>query len=325
VIAQPLPRQQIGSNGIGGSEIAAALGLNPYKSPLELWLEKTGRRPGFQGNARTEWGLDVEPALRSWYVRAHDLAVLVPAASLYHPEHTWLRATPDGIALREDPGEAPMWDHGFEAKNVGRRSAHRWGEPGTDEVPIEYLLQAQQGMAVASLHRWVIVASIAGDPPAEYIVHRDREIIEMIVDGGSAFMALVADDVEPEIDASEAWSDHLAERYPHARDTYATATATDDELAAELRSVRDQIDSFADVEAEIVHRLKASIGSWSGLDTAVGRFTWKPQRARQIVDWSAIAHHLAAAAGLDLAPLVELHTSSAKPARPFNVPRTWRK
>ena len=38
--------------GIGSSDAAAAVGLNPYKSPLELWLEKTGRsqdagsRPG---------------------------------------------------------------------------------------------------------------------------------------------------------------------------------------------------------------------------------------------------------------------------------------
>ncbi len=30
-------------NGIGSSDAAAAVGLNPYKSQLELWLEKTGR------------------------------------------------------------------------------------------------------------------------------------------------------------------------------------------------------------------------------------------------------------------------------------------
>jgi len=32
--------------GIGSSDAAAAVGLNPYKSPLELWLEKTGRDAG---------------------------------------------------------------------------------------------------------------------------------------------------------------------------------------------------------------------------------------------------------------------------------------
>ena len=30
-------------SGIGGSDAAAAIGLNPYKSPLSLWMEKTGR------------------------------------------------------------------------------------------------------------------------------------------------------------------------------------------------------------------------------------------------------------------------------------------
>ena len=33
-------------HGIGSSDAAAAVGLNPYKSQLELWLEKTGRDAG---------------------------------------------------------------------------------------------------------------------------------------------------------------------------------------------------------------------------------------------------------------------------------------
>ncbi len=29
--------------GIGGSDVAAILGFSPYKSPYQLWLDKTGR------------------------------------------------------------------------------------------------------------------------------------------------------------------------------------------------------------------------------------------------------------------------------------------
>ena len=34
---------QVRKRGIGSSDAAAAVGLNPYKSQLELWLEKTGK------------------------------------------------------------------------------------------------------------------------------------------------------------------------------------------------------------------------------------------------------------------------------------------
>ena len=39
---------EVRKRGIGSSDAAAAIGLSPYKSQLELWMEKTGRSPGFQ-------------------------------------------------------------------------------------------------------------------------------------------------------------------------------------------------------------------------------------------------------------------------------------
>ena len=49
VSTKELPREdwlQIRKQGIGSSDAAAAVGLNPYKSQLELWMEKTGRDAG---------------------------------------------------------------------------------------------------------------------------------------------------------------------------------------------------------------------------------------------------------------------------------------
>lgn len=325
--AAALPRQVVTSHGIGGSEIAAALGLNAYKTPLELWLEKTGQAPGFEGNDRTEWGLDVEPSLRNWYVRRHNLAVLVPTESMYHEEHSWMRATPDGIALRENPAEREVyWDHGFEAKNVGRHSAHRWGEPGTDQVPIEYLLQAQQGMAVTELKRWVIVACIAGDPPAEYPIERDDELIGQIIDGGAAFWRLVEAGTPPEIDGSEAYSVYLAERYPFSREDYRQADAEAERNVAALRDVRATLRELEQREATLSNLIKAAIGENAGLATSLGRLTWKPQRGRELIDWEAIAVNLAAEYGVSekqLQARIAANTSQAKGSRPLRLPRSW--
>ena len=63
---------QVIGPGLGASEVCAALGLHPYRSPLALWEEKCGEREPFAGNDFTEWGLLVEGPLLKWYERRLD-------------------------------------------------------------------------------------------------------------------------------------------------------------------------------------------------------------------------------------------------------------
>ncbi len=318
--------QLIGA-GLGASEVAAALGLHPYKTRLGLWLEKTGQAPPFAGNERTAWGLDVEPALRQWYADRVGRPITVPERSLYHPELPWLRATPDGLVLR-GLDERFGYSHGFEAKNVGRHSAHRWGTPGSDEVPIEYLFQAQQNLAVTGLDRWVVVPSIAGDPPAIYEVARDDELIAEMLEGARAFWALVESRTEPPVDGSEAWASLLAERHPFAREDYRRASDEDNARAARLREVRLALRDLEAQRDQLENELKAAIGECAGLETAVGRITWKPTKSRTTVDWEAVAVNLAGDYGVSddaLEARVRANTKQGKASRPFNVPRAWSK
>ncbi len=325
-------KQVIDHRGIGASEIAAALGLSPYKAPLELWLEKTGQREGFAGNDATEWGHDVEPALREWYVRRSQAAVWVPPGSLFHDGIAWMRSTPDGIVLHADAeavggaSSPDAWLRGFEAKNVGWRSAHRWGEPGSDEVPIEYLLQAQQGMAVTGLECWDIVASIGGAAPEIFPIVRDEDLIGMLIEGGDAFMSCVARNVAPPIDGTEAWSELLAERYPFAREDFVPAGDEDERNADALRRVRASLRELELDKARLENLLKAAIGERAGIETVNGRLTWKPSKPKDLVEWPMVVAVLQDAAGYtpeQMAALVRSHTKKAKAPRPFCVPRSW--
>lgn len=59
---------EVRKGGIGSSDAAAAVGLSPYKSQLELWMEKTGRSEGFQPKGLddpTYWGTQLEPLVAS--------------------------------------------------------------------------------------------------------------------------------------------------------------------------------------------------------------------------------------------------------------------
>jgi len=57
-------------NTVGSSDIPTLLGLNAQygSTPYTLWLEKTGRKPGFEGNERTEWGNRLEPVILAKFV-----------------------------------------------------------------------------------------------------------------------------------------------------------------------------------------------------------------------------------------------------------------
>lgn len=320
--------QVVSSHGIGASEIAAALGVHPHKDRITLWREKVGDLDSFQGNDASVWGQDVEPALRLWYARKCGKAIYVPPESLYHPDELWMRATPDGIALgdfgtSDDPS---TWDHLFEAKNTNWRQAHRWGEPGTDEVPVEHLLQVQDNLAVTGLDWGMIAASIGGAAPALYPIQRDDELIAMLIEGGREFWRLVETRTPPPVEPTEAYAEFIAARHPFSRDAFVEADERAAAAAAELRQVRAAAAELERRRLMAENLLKQAIGEAAGLETPQGRIVWKPRRGRRVTDWEAVARDLAYRIKLAEPALSELaakHVVEGAPSRPLITPREW--
>lgn len=323
-------RQELSRDGYGASEVGAILSENPYKSPIDLWLEKTGRRKSFEGNAATEWGHDEEVALRLWYARNAGVAVWQPRQSLFSAERPWMRATPDGIALldadieEEDRLLSPAnWSNGFEAKRAGWRVAHRWGEPGTDQVPAEYLLQCQHSMYVTGLDRWDLVATIGGEPPVVYPIHRDEVLIETVVFAVEEFREYVQRDQMPPVDGATTWKTVLDELYPFSgKDVLLEASREAEDLAAELQAAQAaEKESKATIE-RVKNQFQALIGAAAGVETSLGKVTCKPRRGNP--DEAAIIKALAERYGISQTEIDGLReTCRYKTSRP--VQAYWRK
>lgn len=334
-----LHAQVLSSEGLGGSEIAAALGVDPFKSPIELWEEKLEGAEREVDQSRTdamEWGSEVEAPLRRWYARRAGVPVWHPPRSLFHPEILWLRSTPDGIVLRT--GERPpppleldpprdTWRAGVECKLANFRQAHLWGAPGTDDIPLQYILQCAVGMAVTGLARWQVVASIGGQPPAVYVIQRDDELIESMVTGAAAFMQSVWDKVPPPVDGTEAYARFIARRYPWSIDRPVAADAAMELKAARLRQVREQEYALAEVRAKLENEIRAYIGPHSGLQTTQGLISYRQSKAARPVDHKAAFAALCAQLDMDepaRAAFEERHRVERRAARPFCTPRAWR-
>ena len=90
-------------DGIGSSDAAAAVGLNPYQSQLELWLVKTDRDAGMpkidpkDENSPMYWGSLLEPIVAAHYTRRSGNRVRRVIAVLQHPDpnNAWMLANRD--------------------------------------------------------------------------------------------------------------------------------------------------------------------------------------------------------------------------------------
>ena len=176
---------------VGGSESSVAIGLNPYESSVELWLKKRGELPEFAGNEPTKWGQRLEPLVRQEYAEQTGRVVRLPYHTLVHPKHDWMVCHPDGVT---DDGRL------YEGKTA--RFADGWGEPGTDEVPEQYIIQVQHNMLVMALPIADLAVLIGGSEFRLYTIVADRQLQESIVEAEHEFLQHVLKGTRPAVDYS---------------------------------------------------------------------------------------------------------------------------
>ena len=189
------PSQTILHEGIGASQAAAAVGLDPWTPPIALYERLLGLAPEGEGDDKPafRWGKLLEQPIRLAYVETTGVTIYVPPTSLFHPERAWVRASPDGIVVDPqslEPGEPPAreyWLYGFEAKTADAFAADQWGPAGTDEVPLQYICQIAWSQHVTGLERWDLAVLIGGRDFRIYTIHRDLELEAELVAGVTAF------------------------------------------------------------------------------------------------------------------------------------------
>lgn len=211
--------------GIGGSDVAALLGLSKWKTPLAVYLEKLGEAPAQEDNSAMQWGRYLEPVIRQAYADRTGREVRVPTTLLRSAEHDFMIANVDG--LTEDRRI-------FEAKTA--RSGAEWGESGSDQIPQAYLLQVQHYMAVANFKVADVAVLIAGSDFRIYEVPADEALQAMLIDAEAEFWQRVQRREPPE---PTSVADAVA-KWTHSVDRSVTATLEAQQAVEALRWIREQ-------------------------------------------------------------------------------------
>jgi putative phage-type endonuclease len=262
--------------GIGSSDAAAAVGLNPYKSQLELWMEKTGRdtelpKPDPDNTEEpVYWGTLLEPIVATAYTKQTGRKVRRVNAVLQHPEKPWMLANID----REVIGASDVQI--LECKTAGEFGARLWKEG----VPEYIQLQVQHQLAVTGKKAADVAVLICGQQLQVHRIHRDEELIAKLMELQERFWHYVTSDTPPPADGSA--SSATALRYLYPRDTGEQVDFQLDsnmsQLFESLQEARAQLETYKQQEELFKQQIQEAMGDATKAVFSTGAVSWKRSR-----------------------------------------------
>jgi len=175
---------------IGGSDVPIILGLSKYKTPYELWLEKTGIiNEDYEENEYQYWGSRLESIIADEFAKRNNLTIEYPD-TIKHPQYDFMAGNLDGFI--------PSLNAVLEIKCSSQYMSHEWGEPGTDAIPMPYLVQVAFYCIISNADKAFLAVLIGGNTYKEYIYNRDRALEQFIVNACVNFWECVLNKKEPE-------------------------------------------------------------------------------------------------------------------------------
>lgn len=277
----------IRQSGIGSSDAAAAVGLHPYKSQLELWMEKTGRQVSDNEPGRGElltsplhWGQVLEPIVADHYARHTGYRVQRVNAILQHTEHPWMLANLD----REVVGNAEV--QLLECKTAGVFGARLWKEG----VPEYVQLQVMHQLAVTGQQAADVAVLLGGHQLEIHRIERDEGMIEQLIALERQFWDYVENDTPPPADGSDSADQALRSLFP--QDDGEIIDLSHDvglsQAFVDLQRVRQTLDEAKKQEARLKHRLQQAMGEATQATFPSGSLSWKQAKPTTRLDTKAL-------------------------------------
>lgn len=235
-------------NGIGGSDASVIMGVNPYRSILDLWDDKCGNTElAEEENRFTYFGHLMEPVIRKEFRKRTGLQVRQKHAILQSEEYPWMIADLDGIVKDTDGSYAV-----FEAKTASEYRRDVWEK----NVPEEYYAQVQHYLVVTGYERAYVAAIVGGNSYYCHMIERDSEYMKMLIEKERVFWNHVESRTRQEIDSSEATTEYLNKKYDRSENDAIVLPDSAVDIIREYQSVDSDIKKLADKKNYYSNQLK---------------------------------------------------------------------
>lgn len=188
--------------GIGGSDAATVAGLNPWRSLINVYLDKTTDQPPQEDNERMRVGRDLEDYVAKRFEEATGTKVRRENYLLQHPEHEFMLANLDRVIIGENAF--------LECKTTGSYSKAEWEEG----VPLHYEIQCLHYMAVCGFDYCYIACLVGNEKFIYHKIERDEETINNLIAVEKDFWEryILGNEV-PDPDGSDEYTEVIRKKY----------------------------------------------------------------------------------------------------------------
>jgi putative phage-type endonuclease len=293
------------ATGIGGSDIAAICGLNPYTSPLEIWFTKVGqpvpRADNPTLNEAALMGHILEPIVALRFTSLTDLPIIDNPGTLRRPDIPWALVNLDRATFQDGrPGVV-------ECKTRSSYALNDW----LDEPPVDVQVQVQWQLMVTGWAYGYVACLIGGQRTIVHRIDRDQQLIDDLLAIGAEFWEQVETRTQPPIDGSVATGQLLDRLHANAVDEVVVADATEVEGWLRQRATaKEQIAAAEIAVTDAENHLKAIAGDATEVHIRGEKaFSWRPRRGQ--ISWKSVA--------LELDPDVDPEPHRGKPTRTLTV------
>lgn len=256
---------EIRKKSIGGSEIAAVIGMNRWKTPFAVWAEKTGRvDSSVQQSESMYWGTVMEAILREEFSKRTGYAVKEAHYIFASIDNPFLTANIDGYVDLGN-GEYAV----LEIKTAGNYAESDWN----DGCPIEYYLQVQHYLYITGMKKAFIAVLIGGNNFKYLGIESDEDTIQTIICCAKQFWQLVQTDTPPAVTDKD--NALLATLYPSSK---AVTVKMPEEYRAVLRQyneAKQAIDQAKKAKEEAEAKIKAFMQDNDSAVIDNYKITWK--------------------------------------------------
>ena len=250
--------------GIGGSDAGAVCGLNPYRTAIQVYYDKTSDLIEDVDNEAMRQGRELEEYVARRFCEASGKKVRRANAMFYDEKNPFMIADVDRMIVGENAG--------LECKTASPYSEEKWRD---DKIPLSYQLQCYHYMSVCNADSWYIAVLIYGRDFKYYKIERDDEVIENLIRIEKEFWnEYVLKQVIPDPDGSKTADVAIAERFKESKSITIPLTGFDERLERrqELLSLLEKIETE---KRQIDQELKLYLGDAEIAENESYRVSWK--------------------------------------------------
>jgi putative phage-type endonuclease len=306
--------------GLGGSDMAAILGLSPWRTAVDVWMDKTGKGEDQPETPAMRWGTLLEDLVAKEYAEKMNVSVTRVNQMLKNPSMPFLIGNIDRAV--SEIGKRPVVNGEFRTERILECKTSRtfsnsdWGPEMTDEIPVYYMTQVLHYLGLTGTEICDVACLFDGRDFKVYRVRKDMELINRMWEKAARFWEdHVLKDTPPDpVSASD-----VSTLFPRSSAKAIEASGEVAEAARKAEAIKNHIkDLEAQLEAE-ESKVKLFMLDNDAL-TIEGKtvLTWKCNRDSTHVKWEALATEALECLGIEEREKMKDRYTARKPgARVF--------